>query len=72
MRGSKHNKEIREFTIDHEGMHLGRPFFNVTGILAGTPVHVSPSDIEQIWTAIERENAADSGAGQFNAKTPKS
>jgi circadian clock protein KaiC len=55
MRGSIHEKEIREFQIDQDGMHLGRPFRHVTGILAGTPVHVSPADIERIWTLFEAE-----------------
>jgi circadian clock protein KaiC len=55
MRGSFHDKEIREFQIDAQGMHLGRPFRHVTGILAGTPVHVSPGDVERIWTAFDQE-----------------
>jgi circadian clock protein KaiC len=55
MRGSVHDREIREFTIDADGMHLGRPFRHVTGILAGTPVHISPSDIERIWSHFEAE-----------------
>jgi hypothetical protein len=55
MRGSIHDKGIREFTIDRKGMHLGRPFRNVTGILAGSPVHVSPADLERIWTHFETE-----------------
>jgi circadian clock protein KaiC len=55
MRGSRHHKGIREFTIDGTGMHLGRPFRNVTGILAGTPVHVSPADIERVWTHLDEE-----------------
>jgi circadian clock protein KaiC len=57
MRGSIHDKGIREFTIDQKGMHLGRPFRNVTGILAGTPVHVSPSDIERIWSHFDAEGS---------------
>lgn len=40
MRGSAHNKEIREFTIDGAGMHIGRPFKNISGILAGNPALV--------------------------------
>jgi circadian clock protein KaiC len=36
-----HDKRIREFTIDAEGMHLGDPFHNVSGILAGAPVHLN-------------------------------
>ena len=55
MRGSRHDKEIREFTIDGDGMHLGRPFRHVTGILAGTPVHVSPGDVERIWSHFDAE-----------------
>jgi circadian clock protein KaiC len=55
MRGSPHEKEIREFNIDGNGMHLGRPFRNVTGILAGTPVHLSPSDVERVWTQFDAE-----------------
>ena len=55
MRGSAHDKGIRQFNIDKDGMHLGRPFRNVTGILAGTPVHVSPADLERIWSQFESE-----------------
>ena len=55
MRGSRHDKDIREFTIDAEGMHLGRAFRHVTGILSGTPTHVSPGDIERIWAHFEAD-----------------
>jgi circadian clock protein KaiC len=63
MRGSEHDKGIREFAIDKSGMHLGRPFRNVTGILAGAPVHVSPADLERIWTHLDsdRERHGKSG-----------
>jgi circadian clock protein KaiC len=57
MRGSVHDKGIREFTIDRKGMHLGRPFRNVTGILAGSPVHVSPADLERIWSQLDAESS---------------
>jgi circadian clock protein KaiC len=50
MRGSIHDKGIREFTIDQKGMHLGRRFKNVTCVLSGAPVHVSPDDLERVWT----------------------
>jgi circadian clock protein KaiC len=53
MRGSVHDKGIREFTIDKGGMHLGRRFRNVTGILAGTPVHLSPGDVERVWETFD-------------------
>jgi circadian clock protein KaiC len=55
MRGSAHDKGIREFNIDKDGMHLGRAFRNVTGILAGTPVHVSPNDLERVWSHFDSE-----------------
>ena len=48
MRGSSHDKDIREFTIDAEGMHVGKPFRAVAGILAGNPVHVSQGEIERV------------------------
>ncbi|MFL5898643.1 MAG: ATPase domain-containing protein, partial [Solirubrobacterales bacterium] len=35
MRGSVHDKQIREFTIDGRGMHIGAPFRELTGILSG-------------------------------------
>jgi circadian clock protein KaiC len=57
MRGSIHDKSIRAFTIDGKGMHLGRPFQNVTGILAGTPVHLSPGDLERLWSHHDAEVA---------------
>ncbi|MBX3082732.1 MAG: circadian clock protein KaiC [Anaerolineae bacterium] len=40
MRGSGHDKGIREFIIDGHGMHIGRPFRNIAGILSGNIVHV--------------------------------
>jgi len=55
MRGSIHDKDIREFTIDGGGMHIGRAFRHVTGILAGAPVHVSPRDVERVWEAFDTE-----------------
>lgn len=44
MRGSMHEKEIREFRIDAEGMHIGKAFRNITGILSGSPQHYVPYD----------------------------
>ncbi|HMC57061.1 MAG TPA: circadian clock protein KaiC, partial [Gemmatimonadaceae bacterium] len=53
MRGSIHDKGIHEFTIDQRGMHLGPRFRNVTGILSGNPVHVSPEDLERVWSTLD-------------------
>jgi circadian clock protein KaiC len=38
MRGSGHDRRIREFTIDGHGMHIGEPFVGVSGILSGQVV----------------------------------
>jgi circadian clock protein KaiC len=64
MRGSPHDTDIREFSIKRDGMHVGRAFRHVTGILAGTPVHVSPSDVERVWLHFEAEAAERMQQGQ--------
>ncbi len=50
MRGSPHVKEIREFSIDGTGMHVGKAFRNVTGILAGNPtqLNIAPDELERL------------------------
>lgn len=53
MRGSIHDKQIREFTIASDGMHIGRPFRNVVGILAGNPVHVTDNELDRLGRMFE-------------------
>ncbi|MFP2931077.1 circadian clock protein KaiC [Pyxidicoccus sp. 3LG] len=53
MRGSKHVKEIREFTIDEKGMHIGKAFRNVSGILAGFTTQLSQNEAERIGRLFE-------------------
>lgn len=48
MRGSAHDKDIREFTIDGEGMHVGRPFRNIFGILSGNFTHVAAGELDRL------------------------
>ncbi|MEQ8277305.1 MAG: circadian clock protein KaiC [Deltaproteobacteria bacterium] len=48
MRGSMHDKDIREFTIDGEGMHIGKPFRNISGILSGFPQQVALDELTRI------------------------
>lgn len=55
MRGAMHDKRIREFTIDGNGMHIEKPFRNVTGIISGNPVHTVPSEIERIDGLFQKE-----------------
>lgn len=47
MRGSMHDKDIREFTIDAKGMHVGKPFRNISGILSGNFAWIQPSEISR-------------------------
>jgi circadian clock protein KaiC len=55
MRGSAHDKAIREFTIGKGGMQMGRAFRNVTGILTGSPMHISPGDVERVWAQYDKD-----------------
>lgn len=47
MRGSAHEKTIREFTIDGMGMHIGNAFQDVSGILSGRPSCAPPGAVER-------------------------
>ena len=57
MRGSMHDKDIREYVIDGKGMHIGAQFRNVTGILAGNPIQVSRHDIERLGDMFADEDS---------------
>ena len=48
MRGSMHDKQIREFSIDGSGMHIGDPFRNVAGILVGNPQQVGAAEVDRL------------------------
>ena len=48
MRGSMHDKNIREFTIDGTGMKVGKPFRNVSGILSGFPQQASVEELTRL------------------------
>ncbi len=48
MRGSQHEKQIREFTIDNKGLHIGEPFRNVENIILGIPSSTSPLEKDQL------------------------
>lgn len=48
MRGSRHDKDIREYAIDDDGLHIGQPFRGVSGILAGNPVQATVDEIERL------------------------
>lgn len=48
MRGSAHDKQIREFSIDDVGMHIGDAFRTVTGILAGNPRQATLAELDRV------------------------
>jgi len=48
MRGSTHDKNIREFMIDEHGIGIGKPFVNVAGILSGNPLHVQDPHLDRL------------------------
>lgn len=60
MRGSRHDKDIREYTIDGDGMHIRKPFRNVYGILSGNLVHLSRGEIDRLGGLFPEENARSS------------
>lgn len=57
MRGSMHDKGIREYSIDGEGMHIGAQFHGIAGILSGQPLQVSQPEIERV-DSLFREDLA--------------
>jgi circadian clock protein KaiC len=57
MRGSAHEKDIREFMIDGKGMHIGKPFRNITGILTGNFSHIAESEIPRVESLFKEEAA---------------
>lgn len=48
MRGSQHDKEIYEFTIDSKGMNILKPFRNVQNIILGVPSSFRIPETEQL------------------------
>ncbi|MBI2811016.1 MAG: circadian clock protein KaiC [Candidatus Melainabacteria bacterium] len=56
MRGSAHDKNIREYVIDEHGMGIGQPFTNVTGILSGNPMHVGEHELHRLETMFDDSN----------------
>jgi len=48
MRGSQHDKQIREFIIDREGLHIQKPFKNIQNIILGIPSAMGPSERDHL------------------------
>jgi circadian clock protein KaiC len=54
MRGSVHDKNIFEYRITAEGLDIGKPFRNVSGIISGRPTHRGAPEMEALGTMFER------------------
>jgi circadian clock protein KaiC len=48
LRGSWHEKEIREFTVDNKGIHIREPFRGVEGIMTGMARSVTAYEEEEL------------------------
>ena len=48
MRGSQHEKQVREFEIDHTGLNIGKPFKNVENIILGTASSTSIPEMDNL------------------------
>ena len=53
MRGTWHEKGIREYVIDGNGMHIRGPFRGVHGILSGSPTYSLVSERERLGDMFE-------------------
>lgn len=53
MRGSWHEKEIREYVIDRTGMRISERFRGVSGILIGTPTYTFAGERERLGDMFE-------------------
>ncbi|MBU0617366.1 MAG: AAA family ATPase, partial [Planctomycetes bacterium] len=53
MRGSQHDKDVYEYTIDANGLNVGARFKNVNNILLGVPTSGGSFEREQLSTTLE-------------------
>ena len=48
MRGSKHDRNIREFSIEQNGMSIGQAFRHIVGILSGNLTYINANEIDRL------------------------
>ncbi len=53
MRGSRHDKAIREYDIDGNGIHIGKAFREVGGILTGAPTRYVLTEEERMGSMFD-------------------
>ena len=66
MRGTFHDKDIREYVIDGNGMHIRAPFRGVHGILSGTPTYTFDDERARLGRMFQHqpEDAGDAPAAK--------
>jgi len=57
MRGTSHDKGIREYVIDGQGLHVQAPFHGVHGILSGTPTYTFHDERSRLGGMFESSGA---------------
>jgi circadian clock protein KaiC len=55
MRGSWHDKEIREFNIDNDGVHIGEVFKDVENIMIGSPRSLLQAERDQMAAVLGKK-----------------
>ena len=60
MRGSHHDRNIREYLIDSQGMRVGEPFRAVSGILSGNFRHSTNSELQTLQSMFDRADSDES------------
>ena len=61
MRGTQHEKNIREYVIDGSGMHIREPFRGIHGILTGTPTYMFAREREHLSEMFSLERGKNDG-----------
>jgi circadian clock protein KaiC len=61
MRGTYHEKEIREYVIDKSGLHLRDPFRDVHGILSGTLSYAYSDERSRLTSMFGDEQGSPTG-----------
>lgn len=57
MRGSDHDRDIREFRISNDGLQVGEPFHGVSGILSGNPREVGAAEVRRLAELFQDEGS---------------
>lgn len=61
MRGSQHEKVVREFEIDSAGIHVGEPFQNVHNIILGVPYTQGKTERDRLMGMFGEDNDIPQG-----------